>query len=194
MSKCRQQRRSIHICVFRGTSERWKLYQAKSLKSRSSSFDFWIFTEQSSRGEKQRGGKQVWGISCCSPGGIEPCIQSTGLCEVFFTRLDQKTRMSSNAGCYITQLDSSHSLIHFSAYLYPFNSRDLTTPPPSQVGTQTRQTNNLRTEAAQLLRENKWRCMQCVKDSSELNPNQSSTYYWCNVVVGKGECTIGCYD
>lgn len=143
------------------------------------------------RKAKEGGKKQVWGISCCSPGGIEPCIQSTGLCEVFFTQLDQKTRMSSNAGCYITQLDSSHSLIHFSAYLYPFNSRDLTTPPPSQVGTQTRQMNNLRTEAAQLLRENKWRCMQCVKDSSELNPNQSSTYYWCNVVVENRELQLG---
>lgn len=91
-----------------------------------------------SKWKKKKKKKQVVGILCFSLGGIEPCIQSTALCEVFFTRLDQKTRMSSNAGCYITQLDSSHSLIHFSAYLYPFKSRDLTTPPPSQAGTQTR--------------------------------------------------------
>lgn len=75
----------------------------------------------------ERGKKQFAVILCSKLGGIQPCIQSTALCEVFFTRLDQKTRMSSNAGCYITQLDSPHSLIHFSAYLYPFKSGDLTT-------------------------------------------------------------------
>ncbi len=119
--------------------------------------------------------KQVVRILCFSLGGIEPCIQSTALCEVFFTRLDQKTRMSSNAGCYITQFDSSHSLIHFSAYLYPFKSRDLTTSPPSQAGTQTRLMKNGKEGCCTTTRENKWRCMSCVEDFTEWDLDQSST-------------------
>lgn len=97
--------------------------------------------------------KHIVGILCFC-GQTEPCIQATALCEVFFTQLDQKTRMSSSAGCYITQLDFSHSLIHFSAYLYPFKSRDLTALLPSQAGTQTKLMNNRREDAAWLLKEN----------------------------------------
>lgn len=130
--------------------------------------------------------RQVEETLCFSLGGIEPCIQSTSLCEVFFTRLDQKTRMSSRAGCYITQLDSSHSLIHFSAYLYPFKSRDLTTPPPSQADTHTRVENNSRKDAAWLLRENEWRSMSCVEDFREWDLDQSSTCCW-HSLVGKNK-------
>lgn len=107
---------------------------------------FRIFTEQKLPTQVQEEGwkwkKQVVGILCLSLGGTEACIQPTALCEVFFTQLDPKTRMSSSAGCYITQLDSSHSLIHLSACLYPFKSRDLTTPRLSQAGTQTNLMNN----------------------------------------------------
>lgn len=101
------------------------------------------------------------GTLCSSMGETDLCISSTALCEVFFTRLDQKTRMSSNAGCYITQLDSSHSLIHSSAYLYPFKSKDLATPPPSQAASKQGLMNNRRKDAARLLRENK-----CVRTTS----------------------------
>ncbi len=153
-------------------------------------FFFWIFTEQKWPLKAPRKGckfekKQVGWILGLSLGGIEPCIQFTSLCEVFFTRLDQKTRMSSRAGCYITQLDSSHSLIHFSAYLYPFKSRDLTTPPPSRAGTHTRLVNNGRKDAARLLRENEWRSMSCVEDFREWDLDQSSTCCWHSLVGGK---------
>lgn len=120
--------------------------------------------------------KQFAGSLCSKLRGLQSCIQSTVLCEVFFTQLGQKTRMSSSAGCYITQLDSSHSLIHFSAYLYPFKGHH--NPPPSQAGTQTRLMNNRKKDVARLLRENKWSCMSCVENLSEWDLDQSSTYCW----------------
>lgn len=141
---------------------------------------FWIFTVPSiRRGRKKEEKKnRLLGVWALSRGGIASCIQSTALCEVFFTQLNQKTRMSSNAGCYITQLDSSHSLIHFSAYLYPFKSRDLTTLLPSQTGTQTRLMNNRSKDAARLLRKKKWRRVLCVDAFSEWDLDQSSTCCW----------------
>lgn len=144
---------------------------------------FWIFTEQKLLHQAQGGGwkwkERVVGILCSLAWeGLSPAFSPQPCVKCFSTRPDQKKRMSSNAGCYITQLDFSHSLIHFSAYLYPFKSRDLTTPPPSQAGTQTRQMNNRRKDAARLLRENKWRCTWCVEDFSEWDLDQSSTCCW----------------
>lgn len=71
---------------------------------------------------------------CLIQGGIELCIQFTAMHEVFVfcpfsTELNQN---SSNARCCIRDLDSSHPLNHFSPYLYPFQSKHLTIPPPNR--------------------------------------------------------------
>lgn len=138
------------------------------------------YSPYQAKGEKNNRLQGVWALSRA---GTASCIQSTALCEVFFIRLDQKTRMSSNAGCYITQLDSSQSLIHFSAYLYAFRSRNLTTLVQRQAGTQTRLMNNRRKDAAQPLRKKEWRRMLCVEGFSEWDLDQSSTCCW-HIVEG----------
>lgn len=67
---------------------------------------------------------------------------------------------------------------HFSAYLYPFKSRDLTNPYAKPSRHTNWLMNNRRKDAARPLRENKRRCTSCVEDFSEMDLDQSSTGSW----------------
>lgn len=70
------------------------------------------------------------------------------------------------------------STTHFSAYLYPFKSRDLTNPYAKPSRHTNWLMNNRRKDAARLLRENKRRWTSCLEDFSEMDLDQSSTGSW----------------
>lgn len=87
-----------------------------------------VCTKSKERDENEK--KKKAGCGASAWGGTEPCIQSAALCEVLFTQLHPK---SSNAGCYITQLDPPHISLLICTHLSQGTSQ---THTPSQAGTQ----------------------------------------------------------
>lgn len=97
----------------------------------------------------------------------------TVLREVFFARLDQKTSHDFQCRTLHHKARSFTVSRPFLRLFVPIYV--LATLLLSQAGTQTRLMNNQRKDAVPLLRENKRRCMSCVKDFSEWDLDQSST-------------------
>lgn len=123
----------------------------------------------------------LWGFWASAREGLSPAF-SPQPCVKCFSLGSIKRQ-----GCLpVPDVTSHSSILHtllsiFLLICTPFKSRGLTTPAPSQAGTQTRLMNNRRKDAARLLRENEWRCMSCVEDLSEWELDQSSTCCWHSV-------------
>lgn len=111
---------------------------------------------------KKKKKKHVVGILGFSLGGIEPCIQPTAPYEVFFTRLDQKTRMPSNAGCYITHSLILHTLLSISPLICTHLSPGTSQPLSAKPSRHTNKTNEQWKEGCCTTTERKWMEMRVM--------------------------------